>query len=344
MRWEVLAYTAARPPGHGFVLRLSDDDGRQGLGEARAIEGFGSSPDRLDAFVANSAEVQRLLDTLQGEGSASDALKNVPSEALFAAETALADIAAQREGKPLVEHLGFTATDAIRNSTLVTGSDEALPLLSAGHRNFKLKARGVDPDCLALAARLVDESNGEVRLRIDANGSWDRAIARDFLQKAPRDAIAFLEQPFPVGDLDSCSWLQDYADIPVALDEGADSIDAIAAAARAGAARLVVIKPMYRGLQGALRLAGAAAEHGLGACVTHAMDGTVGRVATMHVAAAVDEICREATWPHGLHAPGLTTLADEPALGPDCLAMPRGAGLGCGELHGENLKPVSAGQ
>ena len=101
---------------------------------------------------------------------------------------------------------------------------------------------------------------------------------------------------------------------------------------------------MYRGLQGALRLAEAAFEHGLGACVTHAMDGTVGRVATMHVAAAVEEICREATWPHGLYAPGLTGLADEPVLGPDCIAMPRGVGLGCGELHRENLDLVSAGQ
>ena len=343
MRWEVLAYTAARPPGHGFVLRLRDEDRLTGLGEARALEGFGSSPADLDAFVSDRAAVQQLLESLQVEGGTSDAPRSAPVEALFAAETALADLAAKREGKPLVEYLGFAWTDKLRNSMLVGDEGEALQLLSAGHRNFKLKARGVDRDCLALASRLADESGGKVHLRIDANGSWNRDSAREFLDVAPRDVIAFLEQPFPVGDLDSCAWLQEYAGIPVALDEGADSVEAIEAAARAGAARLVVIKPMYRGLYGALQLATAAAERGLGACVTHAMDATVGRIATMHVAAAVNQICGAAAWPHGLYAPRLESLVEEPALGPDCLSLPRGAGLGCGELPEGNLKLVSAG-
>lgn len=343
-RWEVLAYTAERPPGHGFVLRLRDNDGRTGLGEARALEGFGSSPRRLDAFVADRTEVQRLLDALQAEGTENVAPADVPVEALFAAETALSDLAAQRDGKPLVEHLGFTGTDTISNSALVAAEPEALALLAVGHRNFKLKASGVDRDCLALAMRLVEESDGEVRLRIDANGSWDRDTAREFLGNAPRDAIACLEQPFPFGDLAACAWLQEYAGIPVALDEGADSIEAIMAAALAGAAQLVVIKPMYRGLQGALQLAAAASQCGLGACVTHAMDGTVGRLATMHLAAAVDEICRGATWPHGLFAPGLTRLAEEPAFESDRLFLPRGTGLGCGELLERKLKLVSASE
>jgi L-alanine-DL-glutamate epimerase-like enolase superfamily enzyme len=323
---------------------LRDDAGRHGLGEARALKGFGSSPDRLDAFLADPAAIQRLLDVLQDEGRASHAPGDVPVEALFAAETALSDVAAQCEGRPLVEYLGFARTDALSNSTLVTSESEALPLLDAGHRNFKLKARGVDEACLALASRLVDASNGEARLRIDANGSWDRGSARDFLARAPRDALVFIEQPFPIGDLESCAWLQEYADIPVALDEGAESPGAVAAAARAGAARLVIVKPMYRGLRGALQLAAAAAEHGLGACVTHAMDGTVGRVATMHVAAAVDEICRGPTWPHGLYAPGLTSLADEPLLKPDSLSLPDGAGLGCSGLRDADLALVSASQ
>lgn len=344
MRWEVLAYRAARPPGHGYVLRLCDRDGGNGVGEARALEGFGSFPQRLDDFLTNRVAIQRLLDTLQDEGCADHALDDVPVEALFAAETALTDLSARREGKPLVEYLGFANTDALTNSTLVTNESEALPLLAAGHHNFKLKARGADQDCLALAWRLVDESNGAVRLRIDANGTWDRVSARDFIASAPRDAIVFIEQPFPIGDLESCAWLQEYADIPVALDEGAESPDAIADAARAGAARLVIVKPMYRGLRGGLRLATAAAEHGLGACVTHAMDGTVGRVATMHVAAAVNAICGDTTWPHGLYAPGLTSLADEPLLEPDRLSLPRGAGLGCTGLRDADLTLVCASQ
>lgn len=334
-RWEVLAYVAGRPAGRGFVLRLHDAQGRTGLGEARGLEGFGSSPDQLQAFLADRDAVAQLLD---------DPHDDAPVEALFAAETALSDLAAQRQEKPLVEYLGFATIDVLSNSMLVASESEGLRLVSEGHRNLKVKARGVDRDCLAIVRRLMDESEGEVRVRIDANGSWSRDDARDFLLQVPKDAIAFLEQPFPIGDLDSCAWLQDYADIPVALDEGADSEETIYTAARAGAARLVVIKPMYRGLHGALRLAAAAADCGIGASVTHAMDATVGRIATMHVAAAVDTLCGTNAWPHGLYAPGLTALADEPELRPDALLLPNGAGLGCSNLREESLQLVSASE
>jgi L-alanine-DL-glutamate epimerase-like enolase superfamily enzyme len=266
----------------------------------------------------------------------------VPVEALFAAETALADLAAQREGVALVEYLGCTPPTCLSNSLLVGNEAAALRLLREGHRQFKLKVRGAAKDALALLERLHDASGGEARIRIDANGRWTRDDALTFLRQAPRDSICFVEQPFPIGDLDSCAWLHDRAAVPIALDEGADSAEAIGEAARRGAAQLVVVKPMYRGLRGTLRLAEAAAEHGLGACVTHAMDGTVGRLATMHVAAAVEARCPGGDWPHGLYAPGLTRLAEEPALRPDRLAMPAGPGLGCRDLRLDELEPVCA--
>lgn len=343
VRWEVLAYVAERPPGRGFVLRLADAQGRTGLGEARALEGFGSSPDRLHTFLRDRDAVPGLLDDLQAAGRVRRAQEDVPVEALFAAETALLDLAAQRQEVSLVEHLGFAATRHLCNSLLVGSEPEAAQLLAQGHRNFKVKARGLDRECLALLRRLVEESGGEARVRVDANGSWDRISARDFLAEAPAEAIVFLEQPFPMGDLDNCAWLQEHTGIPVAMDEGADSEDAIAAAARAGAARLVVIKPMYRGLHKALELAAVANDCGLGVCITHAMDGTVGRVAAMHVAAAVDDLCGESPWPHGLYAPGLAALADEPEMRPDCLVLPRGIGLGCGRLRDRGLDLVSTG-
>lgn len=335
-RWEILAYSARLPPGRGYVLRLHDESGCVGLGEARALEGFGSGPATLEAFVSRPDAVQSLLEQLETDPVA-------PVEALFAAETAMADLEAQAQRISLTRQLGFAPPRTLRNSLLVHNESEALHLLRDSHHNFKLKAHGAARDTLDLLCRLFDAGDGATSIRVDANGSWNRDTALTFLRQAPRGSICFVEQPFPVGDLESCQWLRDRLPIPIALDEGAVTVDDIGEAARLGAAQLVVIKPMYRSLTGALRLAGAAAEHGLGACVTHAMDGTVGRLAAMHVAAAVDAICPDATWPHGLYAPGLTCLADEPVLQPDRLVMPAGHGLGCHGFHDDKLELVCEG-
>lgn len=334
--WEVLAYSAALPPGRGYVLRLHDESGHVGLGDARALDGFGSGPATLEAFLARPDAIQSLLDSHTAD-------PNAPVEALFAAETATADLAAQGQGISLVQQLGFEQPLALRNSLLVGNEADALRLLRDGHRNFKLKAQGAATETLDLLRHLFDAGEGATNIRIDANGSWDRQMALTFLREAPQGSICFVEQPFPPGDLDSCVWLRDRLAVPIALDEGLVSENDVGEAARCGAAQLVVIKPMYRGLHGALRLAAAAAEHGLGACVTHAMDSTVGRLAAMHVAAAVDAMCPDTAWPHGLYAPGLTCLADEPVLEPDRLLMPTGDGLGCRGLRVGDLEPVCAG-
>jgi L-alanine-DL-glutamate epimerase-like enolase superfamily enzyme len=334
-RWEILAYSSRLPPGRGYVLRLHDESGRIGLGEARALDGFASGPTTLESFLSRPDAVAALLDNPEADS-------NVPIEAVFAAETALADLAAQTQGVSLVEHLGCACPRALSNSLLVGNRGEALQLLSEGHRNFKLKAQGAAKDTMDLLCLLFDASDGTTNIRIDANGTWDRATAENFLNQAPRGSVSFIEQPFPPGDLDSCLWLRDLLPVPIALDEGVVSVEDVAAAARRGAAQVIVIKPMYRGLHGALRLAAAAADHSLGVCVTHAMDGTVGRLATMHVAAAADSMCPNSEWPHGLFAPDLTVLADEPMLQPDRLLMPAGNGIACHGLRSDQLERVCA--
>ena len=332
-RWEVLAYSARLPTGRGYLLRIHDDAGRVGLGEARALPGFGSGPAALEATVSNRAAIEALLR--QPESGPTTSI-----EARFAVETAVTDLAAQRRGVTLVEQLGFSLPDGLSNSLLVDDRTDAIRLLGDGHRNFKLKAQGAAPETLSLLQCLHDVSEGQANIRIDANGSWDRNTALTFLRQAPAGSISFVEQPFPSGDLDSCVWLREQVAVPVALDEGIVSGEDVAEAARVGAASLVVIKPMYRGLRGALKLASKAASCGLGACVTHAMDGTVGRLAAMHVAAAVDAIFAGCRWPHGLYAPGLTCLADEPELQPDRLLIPGGHGLGCHGLREDELELV----
>ena len=339
-RWELLRYLAGHPAQEGFVLRVTGDDGHVGLGEARTIDGYGSGQAALNAFLSDHVRMDGLLHTLHsnqtrsGRDQPRPADKSVPVEALFAAETALSDLASRRAGQDLTSWLGYPRRKSLVNSMLVEDEVQARRLAEAGNRNFKLKADGGSADWLLLFHTLVQITDGHARIRIDANGSWTPALAVELLGQVPLENLDYLEQPFPVGDLGNCQRLKDRLGVHIGIDEGVTSTQTIEDIARLEAADLIVIKPMFRGLVGALALAGAAKSLGLGVCVTHSMEGTLGRLAAMHVAAAVGT-----DRPQGLYTPGLPRLAREPELKPDEIRMPAEPGLGWTDLREELLKP-----
>lgn len=335
VRWELLRYIAGQPAAEGYVLSLQDDAGNRGLGEARGISGFGSGPTALKAFLARPENITGLLHSLQhGDQIAPlPGSKAVPPEALFAAESAMHDLAARATGQDLTSWLGYPPQSRVTNSLLVSDEQQARKLADQGHRNFKLKARGDSPSWLTLFEVLRGATGGQARIRVDANQGWDLDTAQRMLGQVALENLAYIEQPFPAGELDSCRKLKQSLGISIAIDEGAADKDSLEKIAAGGAADLVVIKPMFRGLAGALELAATAQANSLGVCITHSMEGTIGRLAAMHVAAAID-----GPWPHGLYAPGLPTLADEPRLEPDSLVMPAGPGLGWSGLRDDVLE------
>ena len=339
-RWELLRYLAGHPAQEGFVLRLLDDEGHVGLGEARTIDGYGSGQATLNAFLSDPLRMDALLRRLQdnivqsGRIQPLPADNGVPVEALFAAETAMCDLAAGRDNQDLTSWLGYPRRQSLANSILVTDEARARPLVKLGNRNFKIKAQGDSSHWLLLFNALVEATEGQARIRVDANGSWTPGLAVELLGQVPLENLDYLEQPFPAGELDNCRRLKDRLGIDIGIDEGVKSVQTIEEIARLEAADLIVIKPMFRGLLGALELAGTATSLGLAVCVTHSMDGTLGRLAAMHVAAAAGT-----ERPHGLYAPGLPVLAREPVLGPDRIMMPAGPGLGWTDLREDLLSP-----
>ena len=334
VRWELLRYFAGQPAAEGFVLRLQDDAGNTGLGEARAISGFGSGPAALRAFLAQAENITGLLRSLQQDTHT--ALDTIPAEALFAAESAMHDLAARATGQDLTSWLGYPPRTSLANSLLVSDEQQARQLAEQGHRNFKLKALGDSPAWISLFQVLRTATQGQAHIRVDANQSWNLDTAERLLGQVALENLAFVEQPFPVGDLDSCLKLKNALGVTIAIDEGAGDKESIEEIAARNAADLVVIKPMFRGLAGAMDLAATAEANSLGVCITHSMDGTIGRLAAMHVAATIHP-----RWPHGLFAPGLPELAEEPRLEPDLLLMPTGPGLGLSGLREDLLEPWS---
>jgi o-succinylbenzoate synthase len=257
-----------------LLLRVEDEDGAVGFGEAAPFEPYDGVP--LDAVVA------ALRDAQVDPGGDEEAL---PPHARAAVEMALLDRRAHREGRPV----GEPGAEAIAvNRTLPAGPPEEVARSARdgvrdGYSCFKLKV-GLPDDADRVAA--VREAIGPwPALRLDANGAWsaEQAIrmARSF---EPYD-IELLEQP--CATLAELSEVRRGVDVRVAADEPiATAADVELAAATAACDAVNVKLAASGGFSGARAALRAAAEHGLDAFLSSTLDGPWGIAASLQLAAS----------------------------------------------------------
>ncbi|WP_210480202.1 o-succinylbenzoate synthase [Naasia sp. SYSU D00948] len=161
-----------------------------------------------------------------------------------------------------------------------------------GCRTAKVKVAepGQTADEDVARVRAVREVLGpEGRIRLDANGRWTLDEAERAVHRLERFDLEYLEQPCEsVGDLVELNRRLRELDIPIALDEAirksADPLTAV----RAGAGGILVLKAApLGGVRPALELA---AEAGLPAVVSSALDTSVGLAMGAWLAAALPDL------------------------------------------------------
>jgi L-alanine-DL-glutamate epimerase-like enolase superfamily enzyme len=217
------------------------------------------------------------------------------------------------------------------NATIGDGTvDEtvtaAVSAADAGFECLKIKvgARSIEEDAERIGA--VRSAVGpDVELRADANEAWDRPTAEEALELLAQHDLRYVEQPLKAGDLVGHAKLRG-GPVDVAIDESIAVAD-VDRLLDVGAADVIVVKPMVvGGRDRAVGLARRARQNGIRPVVSTTIDGVVGRLGALHVAAALAPIA-----PCGLATGDL--LAED--LGPDpapvingSVAIPRGAGTG----------------
>lgn len=308
------------------LLRLRDDQGRVGLGEAVPLALRGGA--KLETVVR---ELEALAETalLDPEGFAADArAAALSAPARCAVETALWDLE-QREDQ---------ATERVVrcNATLVAGEPaevaaEAERWAAEGFGTFKLKLGAGDD---AGQVRAVRETLGpEARIRVDANASWSVEEAAATLEAIEPYGIELVEQP--VGSLEQMAALAARTSIPLAADESVASAAEARRAAELGACAVTGIKLSKVGG----RPEAEAIMRELPAYLSSALDGPVGIAAAALLAAALGPP-EEQPRAHGLATQRLFA-ADVAAVGPrlegDLLRVPPGPGLGV-EIDEDALK------
>ncbi|HEX2162087.1 MAG TPA: enolase C-terminal domain-like protein [Thermoleophilaceae bacterium] len=302
------------------VVRLEDDQGTPGWGEAAPLEPYdGVSVDTVWAALADGPPP-----------------RDAPRHARTAWELSELDLQARRRGRPLGDH----GADAIPvNMTLPAGPPGEVAAAAArglreGYSCFKLKV-GLPDDDVRVAA--VREALGTwPALRIDANGAWTAAQAVERIRALAVHDLELVEQP--------CATLEELAEVrakvetPIAADEPIRGPEDVRRAAELGACDAVNLKLAGSGgflpARDALR---AAREAGMSAWLSSTLDGP------WTIAAALQLASQE----HVTLACGLATLDvfDAPIAralpGPrqGLMHVPEGPGLGV-DLAGEVLDPL----
>ncbi|WP_049971219.1 mandelate racemase/muconate lactonizing enzyme family protein [Haladaptatus cibarius] len=318
----------------GILVRIEDGD-EVGIGEATPLPGWTES---LPACRAALADIEAPGDELSTLEERLATLESTPA-ARHGLSLALADIRAKRDGVPLYRHFGGPEQVEVIQANATVGDcspaetvDAVKDAVSAGFECVKVKVgvRSVTDDVARLRA-VRDAVGFDIELRVDVNGGWSRAQAREAFHKLDPLRIAYVEQPVSGDDLDALADLRGRS-VRVAADESIaeTSVDAVL---DAEAADVLICKPMVLGgPDKVVEVAERARDVGVTPVVTTTIDGVVARTAAIHAAAAIPD--RPAS---GL-ATG-TMLARD--LGPDrtrlvdgSVSVPQDAGNGVADTWG----------
>lgn len=325
------------------IVRLTDADGVEGLGEGTTIGGLSygeESPESIKSAIDTYiVPVLETCDIAQVGATMAKIAKCVRGNhfAKCAVETALLDMQGKRLGVPVSELIGG---GRVRDSlpvawTLASGDTardiaEGEAMLEARrHRIFKLKIGKRDVrDDVAHVGAICKALGDRASVRVDVNQNWSEAQAKLGMKMLLDVGCDLVEQPIAGDAIAAMARLSKSQAVPLMADEalhGPRSALRIAAANAAGVFALKIAQS--GGLFATAEVAAIGTAAGIGLYGGTMLEGSVGTVASAHVFATLPDLA----WGTELFGPLLQTeeILSEPLAYADfSLAVPTGPGLG----------------
>lgn len=306
-------------------VRLVDNDGAEGWGEASPSRYYGETADTVMVALQRLAPVLEHADAWSIDAIERELEKTLRwnASARCAVSAALHDLAAKRLGVPLWKLWGLDAKAAPLSSfTIGIAPDEATLRArvreAAAYPILKIKlGSSWDKEVL----RIVREEAPTATLRVDANCAWTAKQALGMLDALNAVGVDMLEQPLPPEDLAGIKFVRDRANIPVVVDESclvASDIPKLE-----GMVDGINIKLAKCGsLREALRMIAVARAHGLRVMCGCMVETTLGIAAAAHFSPLLDDADLD----------GAALLSDDPFTGPGIpkgqIVLGDGPGLG----------------
>jgi len=230
----------------GVLLRLESETGAVGYGEAAPIAVFGT-----ESVEEDEAGLRAL-----GEWTNDEAIATLPVR-MAGARRALA-MAREAEATDATGAAGAAAASArdyVAVAALLPAGRAVLaaiaPRLEMGFRVFKWKVGVGDiADELSLLDDVCAALPSGAKLRLDANGAWDRRRAERCLERCAERPVEFLEQPIAAdarGSADVLLGLAGDFPTPIGLDESLVGETDIERWIGAGWPGVFVVKPSLLG-------------------------------------------------------------------------------------------------
>ncbi|WP_067065591.1 N-acetyl-D-Glu racemase DgcA [Roseateles chitosanitabidus] len=260
-----------------LVVRLRDEQGRSGYGEATGV------PYKGETQATMAAQIEAVRGRLQVDLSGADLMSLLPpGGARNALDCALWDLRAKQAGRAAWQMAGLSRVEPVLTAyTIGLGSeaDVRRKIRAARHLPLlKLKADGTRHLDMVRFAR---EEHPEARLVIDANQAWSRELLERILPELQAQGVELIEQPVERGQDAALDGL--VSPIPLAADESC--VDRGSLSALAGRYQYVNIKlDKSGGLTEGLALAAEAKRMGFGLMVGN-MGGTSLAMAPAHLIA-----------------------------------------------------------
>jgi O-succinylbenzoic acid--CoA ligase len=335
----------------GLVVLL-DEDGRTGLGELPLDDAWASAAWSAARRVGHAlvgrdpAEVARMIVAGEPAAGAGRQVSTPERAAAGAMASAALDLVARAAGRTVAAELtsitgilvpaGADRTSIEVNGLVGGGSIDdavgaALAAVAAGFRCLKLKGvPGESSAALQERVAAVRAAVGPaVRLRLDANGTWDEPGAIQRLRALAGIELEYVEQPISATEgPEALARVRSASPVPVAADEAVVDFLAAGQLLAAAAADVLVVKlSRVGGPLEMLRIAQLADAQGVATVLSTSFETGVGLTCAIHVAAALPGAQRA----HGLGTTGLLQgdlLDDGPRPVGGRLVVPTGPGLG----------------
>ena len=308
-------------------VRLIDEDGIEGWGEAAPSRFYGET---ADTVLAALERLRPIIEASDGwdieltEAAMVSALR-FNAAARCAVSAALHDLHGKRLGVPLWKLWGLTPSATPRSSftIAIAADDDTLrsrvrDAVTAGYPILKVKL-GTNRDRRII--ELVREEAPNAILRVDANAAW---TSKQTLSMAPllkELCVEFIEQPLPPTDIDGLRFVRERCDLPIVADESC--LVASDVAKLVGVVDGVNLKLAKCGsLREALRIIHTARSHGMLVMAGCMIETSLGITAAAHLGPLLDAVDLD----------GAALLRDDPFTGATIVdgtvTLPTAPGLG----------------
>jgi len=306
-------------------VRVTDDDGAEGWGEAAPSRFYGETTETVIAVLERLALVLDGANAWSLEAIEAEMHKLIRfnAAAKSAVSAALHDLAAKRLGVPLHRMLGLDPARAPRSSYTIpiTTDDDGLRRAlddAAPYPILKVKLGGPrDADTIAG----VRASAPDKILRVDANAAWTPKHALHMIDVLLDYDVEFVEQPVAAHDIDGLRFVRERSPLPIIADESC--LVATDVPRLAGAVDGINLKlAKCGGLREAMKIVATARAHDMSVMAGCMVETSLGITAAAHLAPVLDYADLD----------GAALLARDPFVGATIIAgqvvLPETPGLG----------------